>query len=626
MANFITPLNSCIQAMQAGEKRFSHRLDQFLDEEYFCWFETPLGKKKNKRYSDFIVLHPGRGLLLLEVKDWLIGTISKMDPKSTTLKTSRGFVIKSNPLEQVRQCSYKLISSMQKDKELTHEKGKYKGNLIFPYGFGVVLTSITRNQFDENRLGDVLPEHLVICKDEMLESMEPETFQEQLWNMFEYTFGKPLTNSQIDRVRWHIFPEIRIGNIQPDMFRIEASPETTAIPDIIRVMDMQQEQLARSMGEGHRIVHGVAGSGKTLILGYRSQYLAEVLRKPILVLCFNTALASHLRTMISENSNHDLIQVYHFHNWCTEILDANGIAKPGYTEKYYDKLISHVREAVKLGKIPKGQYGALLIDEGHDFQAEWLELVVQMLDPDTNSLLFLYDDAQSLYKKSQKLDFTLSSVGIEARGRTTILRVNYRNTEEIIRFAYNFSKRYFDISKSKDEQIPLIEPESIGRHGPSPYIKECMTLSGEAKYIARTCRRLYKDGTPWNEMAILYRSKKLLPAIKLAFEEMTIPIQLITSKKAKEAYCTLDNKVKILTMHSSKGLEFPFVAIPAVDLMPFTKEKESDAAKLLYVAMTRSTDKLLLTHSSVSPFIQQLKTALGNETANKSAIKGVRLD
>ena len=44
------------------------------------------------------------------------------------------------------------------------------------------------------------------------------------------------------------------------------------VPDIVRVMDLQQEQLARSMGEGHRVIHGVAGSGKTMILGYRAQH------------------------------------------------------------------------------------------------------------------------------------------------------------------------------------------------------------------------------------------------------------------------------------------------------------------------------------------------------------------
>jgi superfamily I DNA and RNA helicase len=43
----------------------------------------------------------------------------------------------------------------------------------------------------------------------------------------------------------------------------------------MRVMDMQQEQLARSLGDGHRVIHGVAGSGKTMILGYRAEYLGE---------------------------------------------------------------------------------------------------------------------------------------------------------------------------------------------------------------------------------------------------------------------------------------------------------------------------------------------------------------
>jgi superfamily I DNA and RNA helicase len=74
----------------------------------------------------------------------------------------------------------------------------------------------------------------------------------------------------------------------------------------------------------------------------------------------------------------------------------------------------------------------LLIDEGHDFEADWLKLVTQMIDPEKDSLLLLYDDAQSIYKKKRdkkdRLDFSLSSVGIQARGRTKVLKMNYRNT------------------------------------------------------------------------------------------------------------------------------------------------------------------------------------------------------
>jgi superfamily I DNA/RNA helicase len=63
----------------------------------------------------------------------------------------------------------------------------------------------------------------------------------------------------------------------------------------------------------------------------------------------------------------------------------------------------------------------VLIDEGHDFAPEWLKLVTQMVDPTTNSLLLLYDDAQSIYERARSKQFSFKSVGVQAQGRTTIL-------------------------------------------------------------------------------------------------------------------------------------------------------------------------------------------------------------
>ncbi len=86
-----------------------------------------------------------------------------------------------------------------------------------------------------------------------------------------------------------------------------------------------------------------------------------------------------------------------------------------------------VIQGVDAGRIPRAQYGATMIDEGHDFEPEWLKLVTQMVGPSTDSLLLLYDDAQSIYRKSRGLGFSLSSpsgVGIKAAGRTSIVRLN----------------------------------------------------------------------------------------------------------------------------------------------------------------------------------------------------------
>jgi len=468
MASLIPTLNSCLSRMQAGEKRFARRLESHLEDDYLCWYELPVGKRQ--RYSDFIILHPLRGLLLLEVKDWKLDTIQKMDKVSATIFTPHGLKTVSNPLEQVRQCAYQLINRLQKDPQLVMPSGRYQGNLIFPYGYGVVLSNITRKQFDGTDLGEVLPAHQVICKDEMVESVDPEAFQERLWNMFNVQFPRPLTVPQIDRIRWHLFPEVRIDTGKQGVI-FEDEETEIFLPDIVKVMDMQQEQLARSLGEGHRVIHGVAGSGKTMILGYRCLYLAKLLHKPILVLCYNITLAARLRELMVEREVNDQVNVYHFHDWCGEQLRTYHIDRPASGDDYIDKLVETVIAGTEKGVIPKGQYGAVMIDEGHDFEPEWLKLVVNMVDPESNSLLLLYDDAQSIYSKKSSLDFSLSSVGVQARGRTTVLKLNYRNTDEILNFAYRFARRYFQADDKDEDHVPLVEPKCAGRHGPPPVIK-----------------------------------------------------------------------------------------------------------------------------------------------------------
>ena len=130
MATLVPSLNSCLGKMQAGEKRFARCLEALLEDDYLCWYELPVGKRQ--RYTDFIILHPGRGLLLLEVKDWKIDTIKNIDPVSVTLLTNKGAVTKSNPIEQVRQCTYQLINELEKDPQLVKRGGRYQGRLAFP--------------------------------------------------------------------------------------------------------------------------------------------------------------------------------------------------------------------------------------------------------------------------------------------------------------------------------------------------------------------------------------------------------------------------------------------------------------------------------------------------------------
>ena len=143
MATLIPSINSCVGKMTSGERRLARRLEVLLEEDYLCWFDIPLGNKR--RYPDFIVLHPSRGILFLEVKDWKLASIKKMDHHEVELLTDSGLKTVTNPMEQARQCSYQVVNQLEKDPQLQQLAGKHKGKLCFPYGYGVVLVILRAN-------------------------------------------------------------------------------------------------------------------------------------------------------------------------------------------------------------------------------------------------------------------------------------------------------------------------------------------------------------------------------------------------------------------------------------------------------------------------------------------------
>lgn len=577
--------------MTAGEKRLARRLEEKLEDDYLLWYDVPIGS--SNVHPDFIVFNPRRGILVLEVKDWKLDTIKNIDRESVSLLTSEGLKRSVSPLEQARQYAHRVVDILKADPVLTFSNGRMQGQLLFPWGYGVVLTNISRKQFDSTNLGEVIESSRVICSDEMTETVDPEKFQEQLWGMFPFNRTVPLSLPQIDRIRWHLFPEIRIApSGQGNLFDFqESDPE---IPDIVRVMDLQQEQLARSLGEGHRVIHGVAGSGKTLILGYRAEHLAQISKRPILILCYNKTLAKRLERTMASKRLAEKVTVHTFHQWCRSQLLAYNVglpAKNGSDNAFFAEMVEKLIRAVDAGIVPAGQYDGVLIDEGHDFAPQWLKLVAQMVNPDTNSLLVMYDDAQSIYGRNQRGKFSFKQLGIQAQGRTTILKINYRNTQEVLKLASGIAKDLLLPTTTDEDSVPLVAPISSGRHGPEPIVIKLPSLREEAEYIANHLKTAHKTGTPWSDMAVIYHDYASVGREVLAIlRRIGVPV----TYNSDITFAESEDTVKFLTMHSCKGLEFPVVAIPGVGKIGTDDQRKEEEARLLYVAMTRATRELLV--------------------------------
>lgn len=542
------------------------------------------------------------------MKDWKRTSIVQANPMLVELQTERGVLSLDHPLSQARAYAQEVAHLLEKQSALRRDEGRHKGKLLLPWGWGVVLSHIKRADVaDDPSFADVFPPGKMLLADDLSEDADAMAFQEKLWAMFQVDWKCQLTLPQMNLVRGLLFPELRIGVRQP--LPLGASPSGLVVRDVLQVMDLQQEAVARGLGEGHRLIHGPAGSGKTMILVFRAMQLQAAARadKPILVLCYNRALAERIDSMLRLKGVGPAVQVRTFHSWARELVATYQLAplKRNMSGDDYDALAAIACEGITASRVPQGQYTALLIDEAHDLADDWLAAAVKMVDPASKSLLVLYDDAQSIYRQSRrKLSF--AKLGIEARGRTEILKINYRNTREVLSLALECARGVLEEKKGTDgDDVPLILPDSAGRSGPWPVLRRFDTGQQEARFVADQIQELLAEGRSPDAIAVLARGWKVLEGV-----QAQLASRGIRARATKERTPQQDAQVNLTTLHSSKGLEFPVVFLVGVDTLDTRAENLPDEMRLLYVGMTRATDVLHLSAAGTSPIVDQVAAAL----------------
>ncbi len=611
MAIFPQGLSQIDARCDAGERRVLHQLKRCLEDDYLVWHNVPIGPKA--RQPDFVILSPRWGVLLLEVKSWKLGSVREANPDSVGLDRGGERITVANPLRQARDYAHELVDLMQRDAALVHATGAFAGKLLFPYGHGVVFSGIRVQEVIGTDFPKLFAPHRSLMRDDLEDSVAPADFQQRLWSMFTVHYPCTLSLPQRDRVRWHLFPEVRMPAQAVLDFEGDGAP---ALPDLLQVMDLQQEQVARTLGEGHRVIHGAAGSGKTMILVFRAQHLLSTARadRPILVMCFNRTLADRIDAQLRKRGCDERVQVRTFHSWCSDMVNTYQLAVPPTASRdaHYAALAETVRQAVERRRVPSGQYTALLIDEAHDFKDAWLAMASRMVSADTNSLLVLYDDAQSIYQQKRR-KFNFASVGIDARGRTSILRLNYRNTAEVMALAVHCAQQLLTRSGAEqppsEDELPLVTPATAGRRGPMPLLLQGQSAQEEAALVAERIAAAYAEGVALDEMAVLARAKYLLEPVARELQKRNLPWQSMADTAFRRFDWSVPS-IKLLTMHSAKGLEFAQVFVVGLQSMPMRDETEDAAVRLLYVAMTRATHKLVLGCHGDSPIVRRTRAAL----------------
>ncbi len=626
-----------------GERLVFQTLKDALPSDYIVYYEPEIMGKR----PDFVIIGPDLGLLVLEVKDYTKNTLHTLTHDEWTIYNSTGELISvTSPYKQARQYAFHIVNYLKKDKNLIELEGSYQGKLKFLFGYGVVFTRLTQVEFVKNDLYRVVDPRYVLCRDEVDpddEIFSEELLIEKLLGMFTvYTNHRyRLTNNDIKSIRYHLFPEVRISAEVREPIRYQ--DQWLLSLHNIRAMDLHQENLSKNIGDKHRLIRGVAGSGKTIILASRAKFLAKTHPEwRILVLCFGIPLAQKLRNLIQQmmNDPEDLtclldlsncdaasnqvaqVEVYNFHQWLAHTLNTR-----------YDDL-ERLLERAKRGEALLPKYDAILIDEGQDFESEWLELVSYVLNPNTQSLLLVEDRAQNIFKRKSSL---IKDTGLDFRGRSKVLTINYRNTAQIVQMAWEFyqanSQMQTKVKLGTVEGMEIIPPQSTKRKGPEPVIRKCERFSDEVAFVVHSIVTLHDlRKVPYAEILILYRVRNsskhysYVDPICKGLSDRNLPYYWVTQNaNTKRNFDVNEESVKISTIDSAKGLEFRAVFIVNVDSMPFPlEENEEREVALLYIGMTRALEWLCLTYSGDSKYtryfdeVQQSRSASGTEQVKSS--------
>ena len=239
-------------------------------------------------------------------------------------------------------------------------------------------------------------------------------------------------------------------------------------------------------------------------------------------------------------------------------------------------------------------YGFAVVDEAQDISVAQLRFLAALAGERPNGLFFAGDLGQRIFQTP----FSWKRLGVDVRGRSFTLRINYRTSHQIRRHA----DRLLDATLS---DVDGIQEHRRGTHsvfnGPDPTVSLTETRPEEIEIVAAWLCQLQDEGIAPEEIGVFVRSTDQLARAQNAVEAADMPYRVLDERMRFG-----DGNLCIGTMHRAKGLEFRAVAVMACDdeVIPSQARVEAiaDMAELeevytterhlLYVACTRARDRL----------------------------------
>jgi hypothetical protein len=501
------------------------------------------GEPLREGEADFVVIHPERGLLVLEVKGGR--------PELSGRTWSRGGKEMRDPFDQARRSRYALLDAIEERTRRRIHRG------LFAHGDVVV--------FPHSEFTGTLPVNsdprIVIDAPDV--SKLPDRIEDafKAWTRTE----AHLTPSQFSELIDALMPKLRLMRC--------ASAEITA--EQHRIIQITLDQRATLLGllENDRVlVEGTAGSGKTLLALEFALTLADRGER-VLLLCYNR----HLCTWLQEQAKYDsrarraesLLEIATFHACARRLAQRAHVdfEVPNTDEQaFWDDEVPLIMEQALEVLRARGQaeiFDAIVVDEAQDFAPDWWVTIESLSRAGKAGCLYAFLDLNQSLRGTPKLP----AVSLPTRFRLT---TNCRNTKTIARSSAYFAK----------VDVRLLPGSPAGE---APSVRRTPSSAAEAGLILAEVRQFLHQGVKPQQLALIGPAAHARGSLARHTEVAGIPLidDAIDWRRGAG--------VLVTTARAFKGLEADVVIV--YGLVAFgTLFTPTD----LYVAWTRARHRLVL--------------------------------
>lgn len=407
-----------------GERYLKHKILNAAIFDGWTLYEQPV---INSMHPDFILLHPNKGIIIIEVKDWHLCS-PQYKENGQVLDNNKNY-INRNPIDQV--ASYKELI-------LKYELNFYvdANERLNSNAFSLINSVVYFHEADREKA-------LKFCGESNLN-------RALVWSRddLDYLCSRVISRDKrfptclfYRRSKYATYPDDTMQKLVENLERVLRPSDYARERKNPLILTREQKELVALKSGSIRRWGGVAGSGKTVIIASKA---VEALKqnKRVLILTFNITLRHYIRDLSSQQfgdgdrtllKNH--LTIAHFHGFLSILKAELNISiepKNRSIEEYTDLLMIKILEQINSSHPNDLKYDYILIDEGQDFNGHWIRFLKRFFTYD-GELLVMYDRAQNIYETQGEWITTPSEIqGIGFRGQVGHLSVTHRLPESII--------------------------------------------------------------------------------------------------------------------------------------------------------------------------------------------------